>query len=81
MAKAKSLVDEVRSALPTGRGPQTWYDRLPDDVRSECDQIKAAFHAGEMGTKTGLGFALARVLKTRGVYIGHSGVISWLERP
>jgi len=81
MAKARSLVDEVKSSLPSGRGPLTWYDRLSPEMRDECDKIKAAFRAGEMGTKTGLGFTLARVLKSRGIDIGHSGVISWLERP
>lgn len=81
MAKARSLLDEVKDTLPSGRGPRTWYHALPDDIRSECDQIKAAYKAGAMGTKTGLSAALSKALKARGIDIGHSGVITWLERP
>jgi hypothetical protein len=81
MAKAKSLLDEVKDSLPGGRGPRTWYHTLPDDVREECDRIKAAYKAGAMGTKTGLSTALSKALKARGIDIGHSGVGTWLERP
>lgn len=81
MAKAKSLLDEVKESLPGGRGPRTWYDSVPADIRDECDKIKAAYKAGAMGTKTGLSMALSKALKARGVKVGHSGVCSWLERP
>lgn len=82
MAKpAKSLLEEVKDSLPGARGPRTWYDNLPSDLRQECDKIKAAFKAGSMGTKTGLSMTLARALKARGIEIGHSGVGTWLVRP
>lgn len=82
MPKAqRSLLDEVREALPGTRGPRTWYSSLPDDLRDECDRIKAAFRSGAMGTKTGLSMTLSKALKARGIDIGHSGVQTWLERP
>lgn len=77
---ARSLLDEVENSLPKGKGFAPWYEKLPDDIRKECEQIKAAWQAGRLGTKTGLATALSRSLKARGIDIGYAGVVRWLEK-
>ena len=77
---ARSLLDEVENNIPKSKGFAPWYEKLPDDIREECEQIKAAWQAGRLGTKTGLANALSRSLKSRGIGIGCSGVIKWLEK-
>jgi hypothetical protein len=80
MAKAKSLIEEVSDNLPRAKGLRPWYETLPSDLQSECEQIKAAWRAGKMGTKTGLAWTLSRSLKARGIEIGHYGIVRWLEK-
>lgn len=75
-----TMIDEVASYLPKRRGSMPWYEALPPELASECEQIKEAWKAGTMGTKTALGYALSRSLKARGIDIGHAGVIKWLEK-
>lgn len=80
MAKAKSLIEEVAQNLPRVKGLRPWHETLPPDLQVECEQVKAAWRAGKMGTKTGLAWALSKSLKTRGIEIGHYGVMRWLEK-
>lgn len=83
MAKGKrALLDDVLGTLPTERGVKPWYETVPPDLAEELRIIKEQWLSGKLpATKTGLGYTLSRALKSRGVTIGHSGVIRWLERP
>ena len=77
---AQSLIEEVSGFLPKKKGLAPWHETLPPDLRKECEQVKAAWKAGKMGTKTGLANALSRSLKLRGIEIGCFGVTKWLEK-
>ena len=80
MAKARSLIEEVSDNLPRARGPKPWHEMLPPDIQSECEQIKAAWRDGKLGTKNCLAWTLSRSLKARGIEIGHYGILRWLEK-
>ena len=81
MAKAPSMLDDVTAGLRDRRGPQTWVDTLPPDIAAEVRDIKAKWQSGKLATtKTALSHSLAKVLTARGVNIGHSGVLRWLEK-
>lgn len=81
MAKAPSLLDDVTAGLRDRRGPTSWVDTLPPDLAAEVRDIKARWKSGKMATtKTALAHSLAKVLTARGVTIGHSGVLRWLEK-
>ena len=82
MAKAPTLLGDVKAKLPTRRGFAPWYECLPQDLAGEVQRIKCQWRAGKLkASKTGLGNTLSRALKARGIQIGHAGVIKWLERP
>jgi hypothetical protein len=82
MAKTSSLLDEVKANLKDRRGPVSWADSLPDDLAAEAQAIKDQWREGKLATtKTALAHSLAKGLQARGVNIGQSGVVRWLERP
>jgi len=82
MPKMSSLLDEVKANLKDRRGPVTWTESLPADLADEVKSLKAQWRDGKLATtKTALGHSLAKALQARGVNIGHSGVIRWLEKP
>jgi hypothetical protein len=82
MAKASSLLDEVKATLSCRRGPAVWIDSLPADLAAEVKAIKAQWRDGKLATtKNALGHSLAKGLQARGVTIGPQGVLRWLERP
>jgi hypothetical protein len=81
MAKKPSLLEEVKAGLPTRKGFAPWYETLPADLRDEIEEIRRMWHTGTLTTtKTALGMQLSKSLNSRGVTIGHSGVIKWLEK-
>ncbi len=75
-----SLLDVTRQQIPLHRGFLPWYDKLPAELQREADAVKSAFLAGTLGTKTATAVALASALQKRGVRIGRSGVLRWLEK-
>ena len=78
---AKSLMDEIKAALPSRRGFAPWYEALEPGLREEVHAIKREWLAGRLkATKTGLAQTLSLRLKARGVNIGHNGVTRWLEK-
>jgi hypothetical protein len=82
MAKASSLLDEVKATLSSRRGPTSWIDSLPVGLADEVAAIKAQWLDGKLATtKTALARSLAKGLQDRGVPIGFSGVVRWLEKP
>ena len=81
MAKKPSMLEEVKAGLPNRKGFAPWYETLPNDLRDEVEEIRRLWHTGTLATtKTALGMQLSKVLASRGVNIGHSGVIKWLEK-
>jgi hypothetical protein len=81
MAKAKTLLDDVRAGLKDRKGTLTWFELLPPDVAEEVSSVKAAWRDGSLATtKTALAHSLAKVLSTRGIEIGYAGIIRWLEK-
>ena len=77
------LLDDVRKAISDARhGPATWYERLALEHRDELDAIKAAWKAGELGTrKKTLARAIAENMRVRGISdVGMQGVIAWLDK-
>ena len=87
MGKTKSrsggLLEDLREAMAAVRhGPATWYERLAPEHREELDAIKAAWNAGELGTRRKtLARAIAANMRERGMSdIGEQGVIAWLEK-
>lgn len=82
MAKNRSLLDEIKTTLPTRRGFAPWHETLPPDLREEVETIKRQWQQGALqATKTGLAQSLSKALKARGIQIGQLGVSRWLERP
>lgn len=87
MTKPKrTLLDEVLAELPR-KGFVPWYERLDADTHRELAEIRRRFWAGELKnedgrspTKTGLAYLLSKKLASRGIHIGNTGVVQWLER-
>lgn len=78
---ASSLLDDVRATLQARKGPPPWYETLPAALKAEIDAIKADWKGGRLqATKTSLSVSISKALAARGVKIGHSGVIRWLEK-
>lgn len=81
MAK-RSLIDDVRACLNDRKGFTPWYESLPKEIAAEICEVKSQWRAGTLGTtKTALAKGISKALASRGVSIGHAGVIKWLERP
>jgi hypothetical protein len=79
--KKASLLDDVKAGIGARRGEVPWYLKAPKAVMEELDSIKRAWLDGQIATtKTQLAFSISRALKSRGISIGHSGVLAWLEK-
>jgi len=79
--KSAALLDDIMANIPR-KGTVPWFEAIDNDLRIELDAIRTNFHAGRMGpgvTKTGLARAISKSLESRGVQIGHAGVMRWLE--
>jgi hypothetical protein len=77
------LLEDVRKAMADARhGPATWWERVAPEYRDELNAIKAAWQAGELGTrKKTLARALAGNMRSRGISdVGLQGVLAWLEK-
>jgi hypothetical protein len=83
MAKAKSLLDDVRAGIAERdrKRSATWFDLLEADTARELADIKAQWRAGKLQTtKTTLAKLISAALQPRGVTVGFLGVLRWLER-
>ena len=80
MPKA-SLLDDVTAGIRDRRCQKIWIDVLPPDIATEVRDIKTRWKSGKLATtKTALARSLATALQARGVSIGNSGVLRWLEK-
>ena len=81
--KRRGLLDDVVQSLPSGRpGFAPWYERMPQEVREELEEIRRRFHAGELATRSN---TLARVLSAKLaernlVDIGAHTINRWLAK-
>lgn len=83
MAKAKSLLDDVRAGIAERdrNRTATWFDRLDADTAREVTDTKTQWREGKLQTnKTTLAKLISASLQRRGVVIGFLGVLRWLEK-
>jgi hypothetical protein len=76
------LLDDVREAMAAVRhGPSRWYERVAPEHQAELAAIKAAWQAGELGTRRKtLARDLSARMRARGISdVGEQGVIAWLD--
>lgn len=77
------LLDDLRKEMADYRhGPGSWWERVAAEHRDELNAIKAAWQAGELGTrKKTLARSLSENMRARGISdVGLQGVITWLEK-
>jgi hypothetical protein len=82
-SQSGGLLEDVRKAMADARhGPATWWERVAQEHRDELNAIKAAWQAGELGTrKKTLARSLSENMRARGISdVGLQGVITWLEK-
>lgn len=87
MARSRSgggpadAVREIAAMVPQAV-PKSWEYRVAEEHRSTLDQIKAAFAAGQFGSrKSTAAKAIAAWLKSNGIStVGYQGVLEWLEK-
>jgi hypothetical protein len=79
--KHPPLVDELKHAVGTRRGPRRWSDHLSPEDAAELNAIRDAFHRGEFGSVTlnEIAGALSDLINKRRISnVGRQGVIRWL---
>ena len=77
-----SLLDDVREAMANVRlGSKKWYETVAAEHQAELAAIKAAWLAGELGSRRKtLARNISVRLRERGISdIGEQGVIAWLN--
>jgi len=80
--KSPSLLDDVREAMANLRlGSKRWYEKVAAEHQAELAAIKAAWLAGELGSrKKTLARNISARLRERGISdVGEQGVIAWLD--
>ena len=81
-SQSGGLLDDVRDAMEAVRhGPARWYERVAPEHLEDLAAIKAAWKAGELGTrKKTLARNISAKLRARGISdVGEQGVVSWLS--
>jgi hypothetical protein len=76
------LLEDVREAMAAVRpGPGRWHERVAPEHQVELAAIKAAWRAGELGTrKRTLARDLSARMRKRGIStVGEQGVVAWLD--
>ena len=79
---SSGLLDDVREAMAAVRhGSQRWHEKVADEHQAELAALKAAWLAGELGTrKKTLARNISARLRERGISgVGEQGVIAWLD--
>jgi len=75
------LLEDLRDAMAKVRhGGKRWYENVDAEHLEELNAIKAAWRAGELGTrKKTLARNISARLRERGISdVGEQGVIAWL---
>ena len=81
MAKATSVIDEVRALIPQTVGVRPWWERLDATQSKMVAEILEAWHGGVFGTQRRTAArAISQTLKRHGIDIGEQGVEGWLRR-
>ena len=81
-SRSGGLLDDVREAMAAVRhGPSRWYERVAPEHQAELAAIKAAWLAGELGSRRKtLARNISARLRERGISdVGEQGVIAWLN--
>lgn len=83
--KPKTLLDEVVTVAASQgykHGGGTWFDRLPEDVQKELNDVKKAIHEGKVyGPRRVFARAIVQTCKDRGIRVcGVQGVETWLRQ-
>jgi len=81
-SQSGGLLDDVREAMAAVRhGSQRWYEKVAAEHQAELTALKAAWLAGELGTrKKTLARNISARLRERGISdVGEQGVIAWLD--
>ena len=81
-SQSSGLLDDVREAMAAVRhGSKKWYEKVADEHQAELAAIKAAWLAGELGSRRKtLARNISARLRARGISdVGEQGVIAWLD--
>ena len=81
-SRSGGLLDDVREAMASVRhGSKRWYEKVAAEHQAELAAIKAAWQAGELGSRRmTLARAIAANMRSRGISdVGEQGVIAWLD--
>jgi len=81
-SRSGGLLDDVREAMASVRhGSKRWHEKVAPEHQAELAAIKAAWQAGELGTRRKtLARAIAANMRSRGISdVGEQGVIAWLD--
>jgi hypothetical protein len=81
-SQSGGLLDDVRVAMANFRhGSKRWYEKVDDEHQAELAAIKAAWLAGELGSRRKtLARNISARLRERGISdVGEQGVIAWLD--
>ena len=74
--KAKPSLLELAKALP--KLHQNWFDKLPPDQKSQLEELRTAYHAGELEPQTpGTLFLFCR--EQLGIRIARNTFGEWLR--
>ena len=80
--RSGGLLEDLRDAMAQVRhGGKRWHEKIAPEHLEELNEIKAAWRAGELGTrKKTLARNISTRLRERGISdIGSNGVIAWLD--
>ena len=80
--RSGGLLEDLRDAMAQVRhGGKRWHEKISPEHLEELNAIKAAWRAGELGTrKKTLARNISTRLRERGITdIGYNGVIAWLD--
>lgn len=73
------LIDEISEAIESHRPRRGWLQRVPKNLQSELEEVRAAYHAGALsaGSRT-VAQALAKMLERRGHRVTFETIRKWL---
>ena len=81
-SQSGGLLDDVRKAMAAVRhGSKRWHEKVAPEHLAELAAIKAAWKAGELGTRRKtLARSISANMRARGISdVGEQGVMTWLE--
>lgn len=81
-SRSGGMLEDLRDAMAKVRhGGQRWHEKIAPEHVEELAAIKAAWVAGELGTrKKTLARNISARLRERGISeVGEQGVIAWLD--